>query len=732
MKFQSLRTKLLLAVFTLVLGSGLLIAYLVTHRYSGNLFDAMVAQGKHLSQALAFEATDKILTNDVVALQKLLNAQLESNANVSYVFVVRDGRILAHTFADGFPLELLNAYENLPSAGSAYKRIASTDGDYFLDFARPIFADKAGVLRFGLSEKPFRNQILKLWQQMTFLTIGILILALAVSFFFIKRFTGPLTRLAEAAEKIDAGNLAIAVGPAGGDEVGRLTTAFTHMVDRIRNYTLTLEKNTKDLDRAHRQMRSSFEIIQKIGAKDDLEDVCAYLCAKFQEIVSCSRFALLVFGGARETLFAFAAGRLRVFERKAFESALPAFSRLDKRAFLRANPFGAPLLPDIFQKAARLAALPIQHENRLLGAVLIACPGNCRCNQKELEVIDLILTQTAGAIQRATRHEEEIRSFQRRIEVANEFSGLVGRDPKMQTIYKLIEEIGPTDATALIQGESGTGKELVSRAIHQKSLRKDRPFIVINCSAYPATLLESELFGHEKGAFTGAVRQKAGRFEQAHGGTVFLDEIGEIPTTAQIKLLRILQSQKFERLGGEKTLSVDIRIISATNRDLLQEVKQGRFREDLYYRLNVIPINLPPLRQRQNDVPILARHFMRRFAAEQAKDVRAFTSGAMRQLLDYTWPGNVRELENSIEHAVVLAKGHRIEFKDLPAAIRQKKPGTRRRPSRKFRENEVNLLRDVLEECGWNKKEAAKRLGISRSTLYSKLRKYQITPPTIH
>jgi two-component system response regulator HydG len=715
---------LLLVVFTLVLGSGLLIAYLVTHRYSGNLFDAMVAQGNHLSQALAFEATDKILTNDVVALQKLLNSQLQSNANVSYVFVVRDGRILAHTFANGFPLELLNAYENLPSAGSSYKRIASTEGDYFLDFARPIFSGKAGVLRFGLSEKPFRDQIIKLWQQMTVVTIGILILALAISFFFIKRFTGPLTRLAEAAEKIDAGNLAIEVGPAGRDEVGRLTTSLTHMVDRIRKYTLTLEKNTKDLDRAHRQMRSSFEIIQKIGAEDGLEDVCAYLSAKFQEIVSCSRFALLIFGSARETLFAFTAGRLRVFERKAFESALPAFSRLDKRTFLRANPFGTPLLPDIFQKAARLAALPIQHENKLLGAVLIACPGNCRCDQKELEVIDLILTQTAG--------EEEIRSFQRRIEVANEFSGLVGRDPKMQTIYKLIEEIGPTDATVQIQGESGTGKELVSRAIHQKSLRKDRPFIVINCSAYPATLLESELFGHEKGAYTGAVRQKAGRFEQAHGGTVFLDEIGEIPTTAQIKLLRILQSKRFERLGGEKTLSVDIRIISATNRDLLQEVKQGRFREDLYYRLNVIPINLPSLRQRLNDIPLLARHFLRRFAAEQAKDVRAFTSGAMRQLLDYAWPGNVRELENSIEHAVVLAKGLRIELKDLPAAIRQKKPGTRRRPSRKFRENEVHLLRDVLAECGWNKKEAAKRLGISRSTLYSKLRKYRITPPTIH
>jgi len=333
---------------------------------------------------------------------------------------------------------------------------------------------------------------------------------------------------------------------------------------------------------------------------------------------------------------------------------------------------------------------------------------------------------------RAAKNEEEIRNFQQRIDVAREYSGLVGRDPKMRTIYKLIEDIGPTDAIVLIQGESGTGKELVAMAIHANSLRKDKPFVVINCSAYPATLLESELFGYEKGAFTGAVRRKTGRFEQAHGGTVFLDEIGEISPTAQIKLLRVLQTQKFERLGGEQTLSVDIRIISATNKHLLQEVKAGRFREDLYYRLNVIPINLPPLRDRLNDIPLQARHFLRRFAAEQGKVVREFSSEAMRQLLEFSWPGNVRELKNSIEHAVVLAKGRRIEITDLPMAIRQTKPGARSRRSRKFTDSEVELLREVLGECSWNKKEAARRLGISRSTLYNKIRKYRLSPPTIH
>jgi two-component system response regulator HydG len=343
-----------------------------------------------------------------------------------------------------------------------------------------------------------------------------------------------------------------------------------------------------------------------------------------------------------------------------------------------------------------------------------------------------MLGQAAGVIKRAVLQEEEIREIQSRVEITAEFSGIIGKDPKMQLIYKLIEDIAPTDATGLIQGESGTGKELVARAIHRLSTRKNKPFVVINCSAYPATLLESELFGHEKGAFTGAIRQKAGRFEQAHGGTVFLDEIGEIAPSAQIKLLRVLQTQKFERLGGEKTLTVDVRIIAATNKDLLQEVKKGLFREDLYYRLNVIPIQLPPLLERRNDIPLLARHFLHRFAAEQGKKIEQFSPEALRLLLDYSWPGNVRELENTVEHATVLAKGSRVEASDLPAALYSAISATDVDKSPTLVDHEKKLLQEVLEECGWNKKQAAKRLGISRSTLYEKLKKYQITQPTTH
>ena len=228
------------------------------------------------------------------------------------------------------------------------------------------------------------------------------------------------------------------------------------------------------------------------------------------------------------------------------------------------------------------------------------------------------------------------------------------------------------------------------------------------------------------------MRQKSGRFEQANGGTVFLDEIGEITPTAQIKLLRILQSQKFERVGGEKTLRVDIRILAATNKNLLHEVQSGRFREDLFYRLNVIPIQLPPLRDRRNDIPLLARHFSGHFAAEQNKSTLRFSPEAMRQLLGYDWPGNVRELENSIEHAIVIAKGKCIEVSDLPIAVKHSETKTTTGSNRTILENERKLLKEVLAECGWNKKEAAIRLGISRSTLYDKLKKYQLTRPTVH
>ena len=723
---------MLLAVAILVIGSGFIISLLETNRFSKSLQQGAITQGEYLSRAVALEATNKILINDLIGLQNLLNHQLHSNPLVSYLFITKDGNVLAHTFPDGIPLNLVDFNSPLDSARGSFKRITTETMDNFLDIAWPIFSGKAGVLRIGLSEKPYRSQVLNMWLQMTGITLGILVLALGASFLFIKRITRPLSNLAAAAENINEENMEINLEPAGRDEVGRLTNSFNQMVRRISEHTQRLEKNALELNRAYYQTRSSFEIIQQIGARTSLKDVASYLISKFQELVACSDLGLFIFSTNRDTLFVFSGDEIKTFYKDSFEDSLPVLKQLEGINFVKTGVLKSHLLPVAFQSASRLAAFPVYHEEQFLGAMMVSCPGGCQCDIKELEVIHLILNHSSGVIKRAVLHEEEMLHIQKRIDITTEYCGIVGKDPKMQAIYKLIDDIAPTDTTVLIQGESGTGKELVASAIHENSHRKHNPFIVINCSAYPATLLESELFGHEKGAFTGAIRQKTGRFEQADGGTVFLDEIGEIPPSAQIKLLRVIQTQKFERIGGERTLAVNVRIIAATNKDLLQEVKEGRFREDLYYRLNVIPINLPPLKSRRNDIPLQARYFLQRFAAEQGKEIKEFSQEAMRLLLDCPWPGNVRELENSIEAAVVLAHGKQIEISDFPSALFEdacapetESPGT-------MMENEARLLKEVLVECSWNKKEAARRLGISRNTLYRKLKKYQIITPTIH
>ena len=302
------------------------------------------------------------------------------------------------------------------------------------------------------------------------------------------------------------------------------------------------------------------------------------------------------------------------------------------------------------------------------------------------------------------------------------FSNIVGKNRRMQEIYELISDISNTDSTVLIQGESGTGKELIARAIHFNSHRKNKPFIVANCSAYSQNLLESELFGHERGAFTGAIRRKTGRFEMAHGGTIFLDEIGEVSPPTQILLLRVLQDHRFERVGGEETLDIDARVIAATNKTLMEEMKKGAFREDLYYRLNVIPIFVPALRERKDDISILASFFLQKISQEKKKEVTGFSPEVMEIFLSHPWPGNVRELENVIEHAVIVAKQDKILTKDLPQSFFQLSvadsfPIT-------LKDHERDLILKTLEETNWNKYQTAKRLKINRSSLYGKMRRY--------
>ena len=300
------------------------------------------------------------------------------------------------------------------------------------------------------------------------------------------------------------------------------------------------------------------------------------------------------------------------------------------------------------------------------------------------------------------------------------FEQIIGNSPTLQSVLEQVELVGPTDSTVLILGETGTGKELIARAVHNVSLRFGRPFIKLNCAAIPLDLLESELFGHEKGAFTGAIAQRIGRFEAANGGTLFLDEIGDIPLELQAKLLRVLQEQEFERLGSTHTRRADVRVVAATNQDLAALVTEKQFRMDLYYRLNVFPIALPPLRQRVEDIPMLARHFVETYGARMSKQISGIPDEAMDALMYYPWPGNIRELQNIIERSVILTTGDVLQMPALPSNTPVKtEPVT-------LAEAERHHILKALEESNWvlgGKSGAAVRLGMKRTTLIDKMRR---------
>ncbi|WNU11013.1 sigma-54-dependent response regulator transcription factor ZraR [Escherichia coli] len=300
--------------------------------------------------------------------------------------------------------------------------------------------------------------------------------------------------------------------------------------------------------------------------------------------------------------------------------------------------------------------------------------------------------------------------------------GMVGKNPAMQHLLSEIALVAPSEATVLIHGDSGTGKELVARAIHASSARSEKPLVTLNCAALNESLLESELFGHEKGAFTGADKRREGRFVEADGGTLFLDEIGDISPMMQVRLLRAIQEREVQRVGSNQTISVDVRLIAATHRDLAAEVNAGRFRQDLYYRLNVVAIEVPSLRQRREDIPLLAGHFLQRFAERNRKAVKGFTPQAMDLLIHYDWPGNIRELENAVERAVVLLTGEYISERELPLAIASTPiPLGQSQDIQPLVEVEKEVILAALEKTGGNKTEAARQLGITRKTLLAKL-----------
>jgi PAS domain S-box-containing protein len=319
----------------------------------------------------------------------------------------------------------------------------------------------------------------------------------------------------------------------------------------------------------------------------------------------------------------------------------------------------------------------------------------------------------------AFRDVTDLIGLQIRLGQITSFAGIIGQDHQMLQIFEQIRELATNDYPVYLTGETGTGKELVAAAIHNESRRGGGPFVPINCGALPEGVLESELFGHVKGAFSGAIRDKKGRFELADGGTIFLDEVVDLTKSMQVKLLRVLQEGTFERVGGEETVSVDVRVISAANRDLKREVEKKNFREDLYYRLNVVPIELPPLRARKNDIPLLAEEFLRQ-ASEQGQKTAGLSKKALSMMMDYLWPGNVRELQNALHHALVKCKGRLIRPEDLPMEL-QSRRSSRRGPTRKLN---PEMVKAALDRTGGNKAKAARHLGVGRATLYRFLEEF--------
>ncbi|MBI3126221.1 MAG: sigma-54-dependent Fis family transcriptional regulator [Candidatus Tectomicrobia bacterium] len=392
---------------------------------------------------------------------------------------------------------------------------------------------------------------------------------------------------------------------------------------------------------------------------------------------------------------------------------------------------GIHLLKEVKRRNPRTEVILISGVGTVESAVEAMRQGAYDFLTKPLErVVVRKAIEKAVEMQELMRENEDLRA---QLQSFRDDSGLIGNHPAVRAVKELVRQVAPTSANVLILGESGTGKELVANAIHSQSERKAGPYIKLNCAALPETLLESELFGYERGAFTGAAQRKEGRFRLAHGGTLFLDEIGDMPLVLQPKILRVLQEGEFERVGGTETLQVDVRIVASTNRNLESAVAERSFREDLYYRLNVISIHMPPLRERRSDIPLLAEHFLQRFASKNSRPVQGFSREAVDLLAGYDWPGNVRELENTVERAVVLSRGEILSAEDLPPSIIRalKAPDERPFPPETpvltipvgtpLAEIERRVILETLRQAGGDKSEAARQLGIATRTIYRKL-----------
>lgn len=483
---------------------------------------------------------------------------------------------------------------------------------------------------------------------------------------------------------------------------------------------------SRELQKTQHQLELLFEVSRQMNATNSLSELIDSLKARTREIFPKSRSLFLILDANCTNFLQLDEGLEYVADQPGLMAdfihylikvhdtcIISSEERGSHPAFLK-------IISDIFPQ---WFGMPILVQKQCIGFFLLISQSFMDYSNFDLQFIQALVDQTSGHIRSLVLHDAEIKQLRRQSPKISH-GELIGQSKKMQEVYELIDLVATSDATVLITGDNGTGKELVAQAIHRQSHRRKGPFIVANCSAYSPTLLESELFGHEKGAFTGAIRQKKGRIERAHGGTLFLDEIGDISPATQVLLLRFLQDHYFERVGGEKAIEANVRVLAATNRDLQKIVEAGKFRDDLYYRLNVIAIQLPTLRERKDDIPLLCRHFLSKCNAKEKKNIQKFSANTMQTLMDYDWPGNVRQLENAINHAVIIAQGDTIRRRHLPRFLKDAGEETY---STSLADNERRLIMRVLQETNWNKHDAARRLQVTRSTLYSKIHRYALT-----
>ena len=480
---------------------------------------------------------------------------------------------------------------------------------------------------------------------------------------------------------------------------------------------------SRELQKTQHQLETLFEIARQMNAKNFLNELIDSLKAITEAIFPESKSLFLILDANRTNFLHLDEGWIMSVEQPGLVADFVRYlGKIEDSYIISSKESGShpaflKIISGIFPQ---WFGMPILVQKQCIGFFLLSSQRPMDYSDMDLHFIQALMDQTSGHIRSLVLHEAEIKQIRRQTPKISH-GGLIGQSKKMQEVYELIDLVAASDATVLITGDNGTGKELVAQAIHGQSHRRKGPFVVANCSAYSPTLLESELFGHEKGAFTGAIRQKKGRIDRAHGGTLFLDEIGDISPATQVLLLRFLQDHYFERVGGEKAIEANVRVLAATNQDLQKAAETGKFRDDLYYRLNVISIHLPPLRDRKDDIPLLCRHFLSKCNDKEKKNIQKFSANAMQTLMDYDWPGNVRQLENAINHAVIIAQGDTIRRTHLPRFLKEAGEEVH---STSLADNERRLILRVLQEANWNKHDAARRLQVTRSTLYSKIKRY--------